>query len=56
VKMRGEDADPPRHARSGSAANAAWALPKCWIRSWNVRGPTLSVRMRRSQSSRSVSL
>lgn len=54
--MRGARTEPPRRARPGRAARASRALPKYLTRSWNVRGPTLSVRMRRSQSSRSSSL
>ena len=49
-------AAPPRRARSGRASSAARALPKWRSSDWNVRGPTLSLRISRSQSSRCSSV
>jgi hypothetical protein len=55
-QMRPGRVAPPLRARSGNAASAARALPQCSISARNVRGPTFSLRIRRSQSSRSSSL
>src|SRR5579872_801958 len=54
--MRVPPLAPPRRASPGSAASAAAALPNCCSSARKVRGPILSLRMRRSQSSRSSSL
>ena len=47
---------PPRLASVGNASSAAPALPNDRMRARNVRGPTFSLRMSRSQSIRSWSL
>jgi hypothetical protein len=43
---------PPRRARSGSAFSAARAPPQLVMSARNVRGPTFSDRVSRSQSKR----
>src|SRR5689334_12901965 len=54
--MRGLSRAPPRRASSGNAASAARALPQRSIRMRKVRGPTFSLRISRSQSSRWLSV
>ena len=56
LQIRPEREAPPRRARSGSCSSAARASPKWAMSELKVRGPTLSLRISRSRSIRSVSV